>query len=342
MDLKDLSSNWKKLQQKLPPAKERKDHKPVLNRKNPKEDSYKITKKRANPNATPTSAKRKDFKKRKMGSLLSTTAAAQEPPATTTTTTTTTAPPSATLALFAEDHGISVADVAAAYNLPTRATASLPTTTTNASDVPNAGLTASIAPGKYIALDCEMVGVGPTPDQDSQLARVSVVDYHGTQLYDSYVLPRLPVTDYRTAVSGITPALLRAGHARPFADVQRDVAALLAGRILVAHAVKNDLDALVLSHPKRDVRDTSRHPAFRKLSMGKAPALKKLAREFLGVEIQGGEHSSVEDARATMLLFRKEKDAFEAEHAKKWGRPNAEGGGGGSAGKTKKKKRGRK
>ncbi|KAL1651890.1 3'-5' exonuclease [Diplodia intermedia] len=329
MDLKDLSSNWKKLQQKLPPAKERKDHKPVLNRKNPKEDSYKITKKRANPNATPTSAKRKDFKKRKMGSLLSTTAASQEPPATTTTT-----PPSATLALFAEDHGISVADVAAAYNLPTRATASLPTTTTNASDVPNGGLSAGVAAGKYIALDCEMVG-------DSQLARASVVDYHGTQLYDSYVLPQLPVTDYRTAVSGITPSLLRAGHARPFADVQRDVAALLAGRILVAHAVKNDLDALMLSHPKRDVRDTSRHPAFRKLSMGKAPALKKLAREFLGVEIQGGEHSSVEDARATMLLFRKEKDAFEAEHAKKWGRPNAEGGGG-SAGKTKKKKRGRK
>ncbi|OJD40713.1 rna exonuclease 4 [Diplodia corticola] len=327
MDLKALSSNWKKLQQTLQTTsstKEKKDQKPILSRKNPKEASSKITK-RAKPNTT-ASAKSKDFKKRKMGSLLST---AQEPSQPSTT------PPSATLALFAEDHGIPVADVAAAYNLPTRSTTNLPTTTTNASDVPNGGLTATVTPGKYVALDCEMVGVGPTPDQDSQLARVSVVDYHGAQLYDSYVLPKLPVTDYRTAVSGITPALLRPGFARPFADVQRDVAALLEGRILVAHAVKNDLDALMLGHAKRDIRDTSRHPAFRKTSMGKAPALKKLAREFLGVEIQGGEHSSVEDARATMLLFRKEKDAFEAEHAKRWGRPE----GGDSGGKKKKKGR---
>lgn len=330
MDLKDLSSNWKKLQQKLQGGsskKETRDKKPILSRKNPKEDSYKVTK-RANPNTT----KSKDpFKKRKMGSLLSTTQDSSKP-----TPSSSTAPPSATLALFAEDHGIPVADVAAAYNLPSRSTTTLPSTTTNPSDVPNAGLMPDITPGKYVALDCEMVGVGPTPDQDSQLARASVVDYHGAQLYDSYVLPQLPVTDYRTAVSGITPALLRPGYARPFAEVQRDVAELLEGRILVGHAIKNDLSALMLSHSKRDIRDTSRHPAFRKLSMGKAPALKKLAKEYLGVEIQGGEHSSVEDARATMLLFRKEKDAFEAEHARKWGRPNTEGGG--SSGKKKKKK----
>ena len=39
------------------------------------------------------------------------------------------------------------------------------------------------------------------------------------------------------------------------------------------------------------------------------------------MDIQGGEHSSIEDARATMLLFRKDKDAFEREHMKKWGVP---------------------
>ncbi|EKG13444.1 Exonuclease [Macrophomina phaseolina MS6] len=329
MDLKDLSSNWKKLQQKLKSSNNTNDKKPTLKRKSPKENSYKVTKR-----AKPTSTKSKDLStKRKMGSLLSTEQDNRP---------SSTAPPSATLALFAEDHDIPVADVAAAYNLPSRSTATLPTTTTNASDVPNAGLTPNITPGKYIALDCEMVGVGPTPDQDSQLARVSIVDYHGAQLYDSYVLPKLPVTDYRTAVSGITPALLRPGHARDFAEVQRDVAGLLEGRILVGHAIKNDLSALMLSHPKRDIRDTSRHPAFRKLSMGRAPALKKLAKEFLGVEIQGGQHSSVEDARATMLLFRREKDAFENEHAKKWGRPKAEGAGAGSPATKKKKKKGKK
>lgn len=333
MDLKDLSSNWKKLQQKLKTTNDTKDKKPVLKRKSPKEDSYKVTK-RTKPS---TANKSKDLsKKRKMGSLLSTEHSTKDDK------TSSAGPPSATLALFAEDHDIPVADVAAAYNLPSRSTSTLPTTTSNPSDVPNAGITANVTPGKYIALDCEMVGIGPTPDQDSQLARVSIVDFHGAQLYDSYVLPKLPVTDYRTAVSGITPALLRQGYARDFSEVQRDVASLLEGRILVGHAIKNDLSALMLSHPKRDIRDTSRHPAFRKLSMGRAPALKKLAKEFLGVEIQGGEHSSVEDARATMLLFRREKDAFEMEHAKKWGRPKAEEASSGSPAKKKKKKKGKK
>jgi RNA exonuclease 4 len=39
----------------------------------------------------------------------------------------------------------------------------------------------------------------------------------------------------------------------------------------------------------------------------------------LGVEIQVGAHSSVEDARATMALFRLEKDSFELEIRQKYG-----------------------
>ncbi|KAF2432652.1 hypothetical protein EJ08DRAFT_126076 [Tothia fuscella] len=183
----------------------------------------------------------------------------------------------------------------------------------------NEGVSETAIAGKYIALDCEMVGFGPTPDDDSQLARVSIVDYHGHQLYDSFVLPQVPVTDYRTHITGITPQILKTG--RPFKEVQRDVATFLSGRIVVAHAIKNDLDVLMLSHPKRDIRDTSRHPGFRALSMGKSPKLKKLAKEVLGLEIQEGAHSSVEDARTCMLLFRKEKEAFGSEHAKVWGRP---------------------
>lgn len=332
MELKDLSSNWKKLQQKLQPNS---DKKPALKRKSPKEDSYRITKRTKFSTKNSLSGSNSDpiSKKRRMGSWLSTEQSAKDDK---------TSRPSTTLATFAEDHDIPVADVAAAYNLPSSSRTPLPTTTTNPADVPNAGLTPNITPGKYIALDCEMVGIGPTPDQDSQLARVSLVDFHGAQLYDSYVLPHLPVTDYRTAVSGITAALLRPGHARPFADVQRDVAALINGRILVGHAIKNDLTALMLSHSKRDIRDTSRHPAFRKISAGKAPALKRLASEVLGVEIQSGQHSSVEDARATMLLFRKEKDAFEVEHARKWGRGKVESAGDGGPAKKKKKKKGKK
>ena len=169
--------------------------------------------------------------------------------------------------------------------------------------------------GRYIAIDCEMVGVGS--DNESALARVSIVNYHGHQLYDSFVLQKEPVTDYRTSVSGITPQLLRS--ARTFETVQADVASLLDGRILIGHSVKNDLEALLLGHPKRDIRDTSRYPAFRQYAAGRTPGLKKLAKEVLGVDIQTGEHSSIEDARATMLLFRREKEGFESEHVKRWG-----------------------
>ena len=51
-----------------------------------------------------------------------------------------------------------------------------------------------------------MVGVGGVgKDERSVLARASVVNYHGEQLYDSFVKPREAVTNWRTSVSGVTP-----------------------------------------------------------------------------------------------------------------------------------------
>lgn len=161
-----------------------------------------------------------------------------------------------------------------------------------------------------------MVGVGPDPDKESVLARVSIVNFNGDQVYDSYVRPKEMVTDWRTHVSGITPKHLAV--ARELEQVQEDVASILDGRILVGHAVRNDLDALLLGHPKRDIRDTSKYPPYRKVAGGGSPRLKVLAEEFLGLNIQTKSHSSVEDARATMLLYRRDKAAFEREHAKKW------------------------
>ncbi|KAI1908058.1 3'-5' exonuclease [Ophidiomyces ophidiicola] len=180
----------------------------------------------------------------------------------------------------------------------------------------NEGLSSSTEVGKYIAIDCEMVGVGPNPDRDSALARVSIVNFKGDQVYDSFVKPKEMVTDWRTKVSGITPAKLVS--ARTLEEVQKDVAGLLDGRILIGHAIQNDLNALLLSHPKRDIRDTSVHPPYRKIAGGVKPRLKVLAAELLGLQIQGAAHSSVEDARATMLLFQRDKESFEREHSKRW------------------------
>lgn len=300
MELKNLSSNWKKLQEKLandtskPPKRKATEvlqpqHNGVKHRKlQPK------LRKQGDPEGS------KSLESKKMGLGWSNTKKEA---------------PSASLALWAEDNDIPAKDLAAAYGTSLKST-SIPDAEFTADKI-NAGLSPTTEAGKYIAIDCEMVGVGPTPDTDSALARVSIVNYHGHQLYDSFVLPKEAITDYRTFVSGITPELLQ--EARTLETVQAEVAKLLDGRILIGHAIKNDLAALLLGHSKRDIRDTSRHPAYRALAGGKTPGLKKLARQVLGVDIQGGEHSSIEDARATMLLFRKEKEGFEREHLMRWG-----------------------
>ncbi|PJF16645.1 Rex4p [Paramicrosporidium saccamoebae] len=91
--------------------------------------------------------------------------------------------------------------------------------------------------GKYVAMDCEMVGVGPDGVQ-SALARVSLVNYHGGVLLDRYVRPVERITDYRTHVSGIEPHHMK--DATTLTDVQQEVWSLLQGKILVGHSLKND------------------------------------------------------------------------------------------------------
>jgi len=176
----------------------------------------------------------------------------------------------------------------------------------------NAGMSETVEVGKYIALDCEMVGVGPD-GFESALARVSIVNYNNEQIYDSYVLPKEAVTDWRTPISGIKPSHMRA--ARTFEEVQASVAEIIKDRIVVGHGLRHDFKALLLDHPIRDIRDTSRLAAYKKITGG-TPKLSLLASHLLGLEIQGGEHSSLDDARACMLLFKRDKEAFENKRAR--------------------------
>lgn len=141
-----------------------------------------------------------------------------------------------------------------------------------------------------MAIDCEMVGVGPE-GRESVLARVSIVNFHGSVVMDAMVQPKERVVDFRTWVSGITPAMLE--NAESFETVQAQVAEILDGRILVGHAVHHDLQALLLSHPRHMTRDTSRLRSFRAYSKGKTPSLKLLTSVLLGRDIQSGSHSSV-------------------------------------------------
>lgn len=93
-----------------------------------------------------------------------------------------------------------------------------------------------------------MVGIGPN-GRANMLARVSIVNEKGEIIMDKYVKPTQPVMDYRTKFSGITPAHLE--HAHNFADVQAEVSRIKFNRILVGHAIHNDLRVLKMEHPKR-------------------------------------------------------------------------------------------
>jgi RNA exonuclease 4 len=196
---------------------------------------------------------------------------------------------------------------------------------------------------QYLSMDCEMVGVG-SGGRQSALAQCCLVGWDGEVVYKQYVRPAELVTDFRTFVSGVKSKHLK--NAVSLAECQKAVASLLKGKILVGHALQNDLKALMLSHPKQMIRDTAKYRPFKR-SHGKAGgklrprALKSLAKEFLGDEIQvmskglhptlslpphtspsdsvfdclcctqGASHDPAEDAKAAMDLYKLKRKEWE-------------------------------
>lgn len=75
-------------------------------------------------------------------------------------------------------------------------------------------------PTKYLAIDCEMVGAGPK-GAISQLARCSIVSYEGDVVYDKFIKPSMPITDYRTRWSGIRRSDLN--NATPYVEARKEV-----------------------------------------------------------------------------------------------------------------------
>ncbi|KAL7430743.1 hypothetical protein ACHAXH_004985 [Discostella pseudostelligera] len=174
---------------------------------------------------------------------------------------------------------------------------------------------------KYIAIDCEMVGIG-IDGKKSALARVSAVDYEGNILLDTHVRVPERVTDFRTHVSGVRPKDIAPTNrnAVDHESARTTVGQLLHNKILVGHALTNDLSALMLSHPRKDMRDTARYKPFMRpsgRSGGKLRPrkLRDLVYEQLGTKIQeeGKAHDSVDDARASMELFKVVRAKWEKE-----------------------------
>ncbi|XP_075700827.1 interferon-stimulated 20 kDa exonuclease-like 2 isoform X2 [Rhinoderma darwinii] len=170
---------------------------------------------------------------------------------------------------------------------------------------------------KMVAIDCEMVGTG-LKGRNSALARCSIVTYQGDVVYDKYVKPGSPVTDYRTRWSGIRREHLI--NAIPFTVARKEVLKLLHGKIVIGHAIQNDYKVLSYFHPKEMTRDTSKIPLLNRKAgfpEKETVSLKRLCKQLLNKDIQMGRsgHSSVEDARSTMELYQVVEAEYERELA---------------------------
>lgn len=104
-----------------------------------------------------------------------------------------------------------------------------------------------------------MVGLGQG-GEESALARVSIVNYHGHVVLDTFVQPRERVTDFRTWVSGVRESDVM--NAPPFDDVQKQVAGVIKDKILIGHAVENDLKVSLQLPFVLSQADTTGTPSF--------------------------------------------------------------------------------
>ncbi|KAJ3341399.1 hypothetical protein HDU91_000719, partial [Kappamyces sp. JEL0680] len=139
---------------------------------------------------------------------------------------------------------------------------------------------------------------------------VTLVNFHGTVIYDEYVLPQEPVLDYRTAVSGITPNVLRE-KGRPFKEVQKEVAAIIKDKVIIGHDLRNDLNVLMLDHPGKLIRDTARYKPLKHPATKNPQSLRALAVQVLGKDIQSGTHCSIEDAVTSVEIYKRHKNEWE-------------------------------
>jgi RNA exonuclease 1 len=169
----------------------------------------------------------------------------------------------------------------------------------------------SVTAGRHIiSIDCEMC---KAENDQLVLTRISLLNWDGSVAMDKLVKPDVPIKDYLTQWSGITPAMLE-NVTTTLADIQKELLELITPRtILVGHSLNSDLNAMKLTHPF--LIDTGilfphpRGPPYKQ-------SLKWLAQKYLHREVQKGSsgHDSVEDSKTCLDLVKQK-----CEKGPKWG-----------------------
>lgn len=157
-----------------------------------------------------------------------------------------------------------------------------------------------------VALDCEMVVCS---DTERHIARISIVNYNRHTLFDEFVKPELPVKDYLNHITNIDSFKLQ--KALPLSSHIGKILEIFKNRIVVGHTLECDFSALKIEHDPRLIRDISEFSFFKneKYKIG----LKDLTERYLNMKIQDGKHSSVEDARAALELYKLYKEDVDCE-----------------------------
>lgn len=179
-----------------------------------------------------------------------------------------------------------------------------------------------VKPGSSVALGCEgvkLIGEEFEGWRSHGVGRCSIVNIHGEVVYDTFVYYPEGV-NHRPSPQWIKLGvkykdILPENGAQPHVEVLANAKAIFdKSGTVVAHAATNDQRFL---HPidfsKYKVRDTQTFAEYRKaVRRRSAAALSILASSVLGRNIQTEEHSSVEDAQATMDLFLLHHKKYEA------------------------------
>ena len=193
-----------------------------------------------------------------------------------------------------------------------------------------------IKEGEVIALDVEGVELDNEVSYFKKgIGRVSIVNEAGKVVYDTFAYYPDGVS-HRPSPKWLElgvywPDIKPGNGARPVAEVLINVekACRKAGAI-VCHSIKNEIrymsggKNITTDHTFVDIggfdltqfrtHDTQLFEEYRVFATGteRLPSLKVLAPAVLGRSIQVSEHSSIEDAQATMDLFLRRRAAFEA------------------------------
>ncbi|KAK4542674.1 hypothetical protein LTR36_006246 [Oleoguttula mirabilis] len=175
-----------------------------------------------------------------------------------------------------------------------------------------------VTPGKPVAVDCEgMILDGRQGDQNRGLGRVSVTKESDQIIYDTFVyypadVPHRP--DPQWLDLGVNYKDIKPENgAQPIGEVLENVQAIFdKSGFAVGHAFHNDMKMLRgVSLENVEVRDTQLLPEYTHHAKQGRPSLKDLSAIILKRTIQVKDHSSVEDARATMRLYQVRREDFE-------------------------------